>query len=151
MNRRNDSWFDAEFLEGLRQGGRGRRRGAGGDGGGGRKSRGRQKAMQLCRQAQRALSLARAGECDDDVLRSAYIADVVPAPDATQLLVQLVIPKSAGEDVRAEAVLARLERVRGVLRRAVAEAVTRKRAPELAFVIVPEGANEASGGGGGVA
>jgi hypothetical protein len=101
--------------------------------------------MQLCRQAQRALSLAPAGECGDDVLRSLYVDSVLPAPDATQLLVRLVIPSTA-RDVRADDILARLDRVHGLLRHAVAEAITRKRAPELSFIIVPEGA-----GAGGVA
>ena len=43
------------------------------------------KTLQLCRQAQRALSLALAGECDDDLLRSLYVESVVPAPDASRL------------------------------------------------------------------
>ena len=142
MSRRNDSSFDADFLEGLT----GRR--SGGDGKGRRRnSRGEQKAMQLCRQAQRALSLALAGECDDDVLRSLYVDSVVPAPDAMQLLVRLVIPRAARE-LRADDILARLDRVHGLLRHAVAEAITRKRAPELAFIIVPEGADAGAGGGG---
>jgi ribosome-binding factor A len=141
MSRRNESSFDADFLEGLT----GRRSGGRDQGSRRRNSRGQQKAMQLCRQAQRALSMALAGECDDDVLRSLYVDAVVPAPDATQLLVRLVIPSSA-RDVRADDVLARLDRVHGLLRRAVAEAITRKRAPDLAFVVVPEGA-----GAGGVA
>ena len=147
MSRRNDSSFDAEFLEGLSGRRRsGERRGGGGDGSGrgGRKSRGEQKALQLCRQAQRALGMALAGECDDDVLRSVYVEAVVPAPDATQLLVRLVIP-AAARDVRADEVYARLQRVHGVLRRAVAEAITRKRAPELAFIVVPEGPGDAAG------
>ena len=150
MSRRNDSSFDADFLEGLS----GRRRGGDGHGGGGagRKSRGAQKALQLCRQAQRALGMALAGECDDDVLRALYVDSVVPAPDATQLLVRLVIPAASARDVRAADVYARLQRVHGILRHAVAEAITRKRAPELAYVVVPEGAGADDGAGaGGVA
>jgi ribosome-binding factor A len=134
MSRRNDSSFDADFLEGLsgrRGGGQGRRN---------RNSRGEQKAQQLCRQAQRALSLALSGECGDDALRSLYVDAVVPAPDATQLLVRLVIPSTAAPDLRADDILARLDRVHGLLRRAVAEAITRKRAPELSFIVVPESA-----------
>jgi ribosome-binding factor A len=134
MSPRNDSSFDSDFLEALT----GRRSGGGDDGRRHRRnSRGQQKTMQLCRQAQRALSLALSGECDDDVLRSLYVDAVVPAPDATQLLVRIVIP-SATRDLRADDILARLDRVHGILRRAVAEAITRKRAPELAFIIVPE-------------
>ncbi len=90
------------------------------------------KAMQVCRAAQRALGLALAGECDDDVLRSLYVASVVPAPDASRLLVCVVLPR--GSEVTIEDVLSRIGRVHGLLRSAVARAVTRKRAPELTFL-----------------
>ena len=92
------------------------------------------KTMQLCRQAERAISLALTGECDDDVLRALYVESVTPAPDASRLLVQVVVGRSAGEGVTMQDVLQRLERVTGLLRAAVAQAVTRKRAPELTFV-----------------
>ena len=127
---KNDSSFDDDFLGALRGNDRGRRES------GSRGSRGHQKALQLCRQAQRAIALALAGECDDDVLRSLYVDAVAPAPDATQLLVRIVVPAHAS--VRAEEVYARLERVRPLLRRAVTEAITRKRSPELSFVVTPE-------------
>lgn len=97
-----------------------------------RKEKPDHKAMQVCRAAQRALSLALAGECDDDVLRSLYVASVVPAPDASRLLVCVVLPRDS--DVPIEEVLSRLARVHGLLRAAVARAVTRKRAPELTFL-----------------
>ena len=90
------------------------------------------KAMQVCRAAQRALSLSLGGECDDDVLRSLYVESVLPAPDASRLLVCVVIPRDV--DAATEDVLARLQRVGGLLRSAVARAVTRKRAPELSFM-----------------
>ena len=94
-----------------------------------RKEKPDHKAMQVCRAAQRALNLALGGECDDDVLRSLYVESVVPAPDASRLL---VVPRDI--DAAIEDVLARLERVHGLLRTAVARAVTRKRAPELSFL-----------------
>ncbi len=97
-----------------------------------RKEKPDHKAMQVCRAAQRALSLALAGECDDDVLRSLYVESVLPAPDASRLLVCVVIPR--GVNVSIEEVLARLERVHGLMRSAVARSVTRKRAPELSFL-----------------
>ena len=97
-----------------------------------RKEKTDDKAMQVCRAAQRALSLALAGECDDDVLRSLYVESVLPAPDASRLLVCVVMPR--GVDASIEDVLARLERVHGLLRSAVARSVTRKRAPELSFL-----------------
>ena len=93
MSRRNDSSFDAEFLEGLQQGRRGRGRSGGGDGGGGgRRSRGRQKAMQLCRQAQRALNLTLAERGSDPVLEQLYVDEVTPAPGCGHLLVHFVAP-----------------------------------------------------------
>ncbi len=97
-----------------------------------RKEKPDHKAMQVCRAAQRALSLALAGECDDDVLRSLYVESVLPAPDASRLLVCVVIPR--GVNVSIDEVLARLERVHGLMRSAVARSVTRKRAPELSFL-----------------
>lgn len=94
-----------------------------------------QKARQLCRQVQRAISLALAGECGDDVLRELYVADVTPAPDAGHLMVHVAVPEGA----RVVEVLERLERVGPRLRAIVAQAITRKRAPELAFVPVAAG------------
>lgn len=70
--------------------------------------------MQVCRQAQRALSLALAGECHDDVLRSLYVTSVLPAPDASRLLVCVVLPR--GSDTTLEDVLSRLARLNGLLR-----------------------------------
>ncbi len=90
------------------------------------------KALQVCRQAQQALSLALAGECNDDLLRSLYVESVEPAPDASRLLVFVVVPSHLGVGV--EEVLSRLADVHGLLRSAVARAISRKRAPELSFV-----------------
>ena len=117
----------AEELTGRRAGGRDRRS----------NSRNLHKTLQLCRQAQRALSLALAGACDDDVLRSLYVAAVVPAPDASRLLVQLVVPTRV--QASPAEVLRRIERVRSLLRAEVAAAITRKRAPELTFFPGGEG------------
>jgi ribosome-binding factor A len=98
----------------------------------GREGKPDHKAMQVCRAAQRALSLALGGECDDDVLRSLYVESVLPAPDASRLLVCVVVPRDAAATT--EDVLARLARVHGLLRSAVARTVTRRRAPELSFL-----------------
>jgi ribosome-binding factor A len=92
------------------------------------------KTMQLCRQAERAIAFALAGECDDHVLRELYVESVMPAPDASRLLVCVVVTRSAGDGMTMEVVLQRLERAAGLLRAAVAQAVTRKRAPELTFL-----------------
>lgn len=92
------------------------------------------KTQQLCRQVQRALSLVLAGECDDDILRELYVDAVLPAPNASRLLVRVSVPP--GMSISFIEVLNRLERVHGHLRQAVAHAITRKRAPELTFVPV---------------
>ena len=87
------------------------------------------KARQLCRQVQRALNLS-LGDCGDDVLRDLYVADVTPTLGSSHLVVHVNVP--SGVDV--PDVLARLDRVSGLLRAEVARAITRKRAPELTFV-----------------
>ena len=96
------------------------------------------KTMQLCRQVQRALSLTLAGECNDDVLRGVYVESVVPAPDATHLLVRVIVPPANGPATTLAQVLQSLESAKGTLRAAVARAITRKRAPELSFLPLVE-------------
>lgn len=89
------------------------------------------KDLQLCRQVGEALHLL-LGDCGDDLLRDLHVVTVLPAPDATQLLV--VVGASPGETPhRAAAVLERLQARSGILRAGVAAAITRKRAPALVF------------------
>jgi ribosome-binding factor A len=88
------------------------------------------KAQQLCRQVQRAVNLALAeggAEVDDLFVES------VMAGGGAPLILHVVVP--AGRPV-GEA-LAALRRDTPRLRTDVARAITRKRAPELAFVAVP--------------
>ena len=93
------------------------------------------KALQLCRQVQRILTLELAGFGGDEVLADLYIADVMPAPGSSQLLVQVSVPPN----VPIVDVLERLDRAAPKLRAAVAAAITRKRAPELSFIPVAAG------------
>jgi ribosome-binding factor A len=97
--------------------------------------RSNQKLQQLCRQVQRTLSLMVPGELADPVLQDLAVMEVLPAPDASRLLVRLAT-RAAAADV--PHILERLERVRGRLRSEVAAAVTRKRAPELMFLLCRE-------------
>lgn len=90
------------------------------------------KTLQLCGQVRRALALAFAGDLADPVLQDGEVAAVTPAPDATRLLVSVRPPTGAAPDD----VLRRLGRVRGLLRHAAAQAVVRKRAPELVFRVI---------------
>ena len=91
------------------------------------------KTAQLCRQVFRAVSLALA-ECGDDVLRELIVHEVAPAPDASRLLVRVGFSASVADVTGVADVLGRLARASGFLRREVAIAITRKRAPELTFL-----------------
>lgn len=87
------------------------------------------KTMQLCRQVQRALTFA-LPETGDDALLSAMVEDVQPAPDASQLLVSV---RTTDDPMT---VLNALHAHTGRLRSAVAEFITRRKAPELLFQMV---------------
>lgn len=88
------------------------------------------KARQFCRQVQRALNLALADCGSDASIAEIFVDDVSPAPDCGHLLVHVLVP--AGHSI-ADA-LAALRRDTPRLRSEVAMAISRKRAPELAFV-----------------
>lgn len=85
------------------------------------------KAQQFCRQVQRALNLALA---DSGAIEGMFVEDVSPAPDCGRLLVHVLIPvdRSVADAIGV------LRRETPRLRAEVAKAITRKRAPELAFV-----------------
>jgi ribosome-binding factor A len=88
------------------------------------------KAQQFCRQVQQALNLALAESGSDESLASLYVEEVSPAPDCGRLLVHVVVPTGCA----IAEVIATLRRNAPRLRSEVAMAITRKRAPELAFV-----------------
>jgi ribosome-binding factor A len=94
------------------------------------------KSHQLCAQVADTLSQLIGGECGDAVLQSLTVLDVAPAPDASQLLVQ-VGPLTPEITLTTDEVNAALDRAAGWLRTEVAEAITRKRAPRLVFRYVP--------------
>jgi ribosome-binding factor A len=89
------------------------------------------KDLQLCRQVAERLQLT-LGDCGDDLLRDLHVVQVVPAPDATQLLV-IVGPGPGESGADPHEVVARLKARAGALRAEVARAITRKRAPALLF------------------
>jgi ribosome-binding factor A len=101
-----------------------------------RPNRAGRKALQLCSQVADTLNLVLGGESADPILQSLQIAEVRPAPDASQLLV-LMIPASGSDPASAGEVEAALARAVGWLRTEVAAAITRKRAPQLMFRYVP--------------
>ena len=98
------------------------------DGHGGHRSNPQQdrKTLQLCRQVQRALSLA-IGDVSVDA--------VEPMGSAAQLLVRVGVPPT----VSPVDVVARLNGRAPQLRAEIASAISRKRVPTLTFVAVPAG------------
>jgi ribosome-binding factor A len=94
------------------------------------------KSHQLCAQVADTLSQIFGGECGDAILQSLTLLDVAPAPDSSQLLVQVGPVTPELRLVEAD-VMAALDRAAGWLRSEVAAAITRKRAPRLVFRFVP--------------
>lgn len=89
------------------------------------------KLLQLCEQVRRALVLS-LSTLSDPALHDLDVTAVAPSPDASRLRVTL---QSRTDDV--DVARARLEAVRGFLRHDVAQAVRRRRAPDLVFDVVP--------------
>ena len=114
------------------QTGRSRDGGGGGGAGGGRAPD--RKTLQLCGQVRKTLDYVLSGETGDDLLRQFYVADVVPAPDASRLLATLA-PIDPRSDLDAGAVLEKLGFAQPLLRSAVARAINRKKVPDLTFTL----------------
>jgi ribosome-binding factor A len=93
------------------------------------------KAKQLCRQIAETLDQILAGEASDDVLRGLRVADVLPAPDTSRLLVTLLMDCDP-TDFDRPLIEERLACCRGRLRAEVAAAITRRKAPTLVFEII---------------
>ena len=87
------------------------------------------KTLQLCKQVQHALTFA-LPETGSDSLLDAYIDEVQPAPDTSRLLVSV---RTQGDPLE---VMQALHANTPRLRSAVAEAITRRKAPELAFQVL---------------
>lgn len=91
------------------------------------------KTLQLCRQIERALTFA-LSESASDLLLDLQLEGVIPLQGAGHLLVRV----STRHDKAIE-VLQALQADTPRLRTAAAEAITRRKAPELSFQIVQPG------------
>jgi ribosome-binding factor A len=76
-----------------------------------------------------------AGDSRDELLRALRVAAVTPAPDGSRFVVTVAARPSA-DRLDPDEVVAHLARASGWLRSEVAAAVTRRRAPTLAFRFV---------------
>ncbi len=93
------------------------------------------KALQLCRQVEEVLNQVLSGECGDELLQELHVVSVIPAHSTSQLVVRIG-PVLPGSQLSPAETLARLERAAGMLRSAVAAAITRRQAPRLMFQYV---------------
>ena len=92
------------------------------------------RTQRLCSQVGETIDLVLAGEFGDQLLHNLRVVRVTPCPDISRLLVTIhsdVPPDTATPDE----ILGRLEKVTGRLRSEVANAITRKRTPQLVFQI----------------
>jgi ribosome-binding factor A len=90
------------------------------------------KALQFCRQVQRALNLALVGSSVAGIGCDLFVDEVSPGPDCGHLLVHIVVQ----DGYSVVDALSALRSDASRLRSEVAMAIARKRAPELFFVPV---------------
>lgn len=96
------------------------------------------KALQLCGQVARVLSEALAAD-PDELLQSVLIERVDPAPDTARLLVTAIPMGPLPPGIGPAQLAARLNAAAVPLRAEVAAAITRRKAPALAFQVrLPE-------------
>lgn len=93
------------------------------------------KTRQLCRQVHQRLDLA-LSDLDDPVLYGTWVHGVTPAGGGRALLVHVIVRDA--EQIREAS--KHLESARSHLRSEVAQAIHRKRTPQLQFVVLPEAA-----------
>jgi hypothetical protein len=92
-----------------------------------------QKTQQLCRQVQRALNLALASQSTGGMLDDVFVVDVSAATGGGRLVARVAIPANrAVSEVLAE-IRERTPRLRAI----IAGYISRKRAPELSFLVAP--------------
>ena len=94
------------------------------------------KTAALCKHVRRIVSLTLSGECGDPLLQDLIVEEVLPAPNASRLLVRVML-RAWPEGLTLADILQRLAKVEGLLRARVGQAIVRKRTPELTFVVLP--------------
>lgn len=110
-----------------------------------RSRRDTRKDWQLCRQVFETLNYVLSGDSHDEVLQGLLVSEVIPAPDATRLLVSV---QSLDAGVDPTAILHGLQLAMGRLRAEVARSISRRKVPELAFQVVLPGLPSTSTEGG---
>ena len=91
------------------------------------------KALQLARQVREALMWVLGSATGDDELAACSVEAVEPLPGGNRLLVKVGVPP----DLPASEVSQRLAAAAPALRVEVAQAITRRKVPELVYLAVP--------------
>jgi ribosome-binding factor A len=94
-----------------------------------------QKTRQLCQQARRALNLALAAHSADGALDGVFVIEVSAAAGCGRLVAHVAVPGGHSVADALEELRERAPQLRSV----VAGYISRKRAPELSFVVAPLG------------
>jgi ribosome-binding factor A len=97
--------------------------------------KGDRKSRQLCKAAQRTLTLLLGGEFGDPLLQCLTLVDVTSDEAGASLLISLRY-QNAGSSLHEDRILEKLRAVHGSLRAAVARSVNRKRVPALRFKLL---------------
>jgi ribosome-binding factor A len=93
------------------------------------------KAKQLCQQVAETLDQVLSGELQDELLCCLRVVSVSPAPDSSRLLVTLYANCPA-KDFDQSLLEQRLAERKGRLRCEISAAITRRKAPTLAFNVI---------------
>ena len=93
------------------------------------------KTGQLCQQVAHVLESVLSGEAHDDDLRNLSVISVVPAPDASRLLVT-VEPWGQDEPPAFDVLNEKLRRATPWLRSELSASISRRKTPDLTFQIV---------------
>jgi ribosome-binding factor A len=91
------------------------------------------KTLQLCRQVREALTWVLGSATGDERLAACSVESVAPLPGGNRLLVKVGVPP----DLLTGEVSERLATAAPILRTEVAQAITRRKVPELVFLPVP--------------
>lgn len=93
------------------------------------------KSRQLCKAAQRTLSLLLGGEFSDSLLQCLTVVDVTSDEAGASLSISFIY-RNAGSPAHEDRILEKLHAVQGSLRAAIARSVNRRRVPVLRFKLM---------------
>ncbi|MDC1141731.1 hypothetical protein OAU50_01445 [Planctomycetota bacterium] len=97
------------------------------------------KQLALCEQAARAIQITLASDVRDQELSELVLVRVVPAPNTTRLLVQLATIETTESSV--DELTAKLNRPKSLFREEVAQAICRRKTPDVTFTVIPHELN----------